>query len=56
MKEWIIEALHWVATVTDAYFATTLPQETWELAVETLTKWCALALEYFEFLMQYIGG
>ena len=54
--EWLIKALEWLATATDAYFQTTLPQETLQLFVDTVVDWIALGMEYLAFFILLIGG
>lgn len=55
MWPFIKEILCDVASATDAYLRTELPQETWDVFIQTSTKWFKIALEYAHFIMDFIA-
>lgn len=55
MWDWLKEAVYWVASATDAYFHTDLPQETWEAFVDTCREWLTLAMDYLYFIVDFIA-
>ena len=50
------EVVYWVATFTDAYFKTDLPQETWNAFVVTINEWVDVIADTLIFIVNFIAS
>lgn len=50
------EIFYWVATFTDAYFQTDLPQETWNAFCDTIVEWTDVIADTLIFIINFIAS
>lgn len=55
MIDFLKHAVEIIATVTDAYFKTDLPEETWFYFVDVCTETLDLAWDYVLFIMSFFS-